>query len=72
MGLLRQRQADGVRPYAMRIERLDESTFVVSPASPGGQNQSEPFSAATRITVTDGKVSRMQQHCSRADALRNS
>jgi ketosteroid isomerase-like protein len=69
MRLLRQRQADGLRPYAMRIDRLDESTFVVSPASLG--DRSEPFSAATRITVTHGKVSEMQQYRSRADALSN-
>jgi hypothetical protein len=51
----------------MRIDHVDESTFVVSPASSG--DQSEPFSAATRITVASGRVTKMQQYGSRADAL---
>jgi ketosteroid isomerase-like protein len=70
MELLRQRQSHGLRPHSMRIDRLDASTFVVSPASHGNRNQSKAFSAATRITVTDGSVSEMQQYRSRADAMR--
>jgi len=69
MELLRHRQSHGPRPHSMRIDRLDESTFVVSPASHGSRNQSEAFFAATRITVTDGRVSEMQQYRSRADAM---
>jgi hypothetical protein len=70
MELHRQRQSHRLRPHLMRIDRLDESTFVVSPASHGNQNQSEAFSAVTRITVTDGRESEMQQYRSRADAIR--
>ena len=70
MALLRQRRAYGLRPHAMRIDRIDENTFVGSPASRGNQNQPEQFFAATRITVTGGQVNQMQQYRSRADALK--
>ena len=71
MGLLRRRQGDGPRPHAMRIDRVDDTTFVVSPACQGERNGSEASAAATRITVTDGKVRAMQQYRSRADAWRS-
>jgi uncharacterized protein len=70
MALLRQHQTEGEQPPAMRIDRLDENTFVVSPAYVSDPNRSESF-PATLITIAHGKVSQMQQYHSRADALRS-
>jgi hypothetical protein len=70
MGLLRQHQAEGAHPDAMRIDRLDDNTFVVSPASGGDPTRDDPL-PATRITIADSKVSQMQQYRCRADALRS-
>ena len=66
MALLRQRQAEGNRPYPVRIERLDEHTFLVSSTKPIDFDGPQPFPVATRVTVADGTVVALQQ--SRTDA----
>ena len=68
MALLRQRRAQAGQNPTMCIDRLDDSTFVVSPAAGGDPNRSESL-PATRITITNGAVSQMQQYRSHADAL---
>jgi ketosteroid isomerase-like protein len=60
--LLRERQAEGNRPYPVRIEHLDEHTFIVSSTKPIDPDGPRPFPVATRITVADGKVTAMQQY----------
>jgi hypothetical protein len=68
MDLLRQRQVDGRPPHPMRIDHRDENTFVLSPVCGGTRKRSER-SAATRITVSEGKVSQMRRYRSRDHAL---
>lgn len=69
MRLLRSCRAGGRRPAPVRIDRLDESIFVVSPVDPSGRDDAEPASVATRITVADGRVVAKQQYRSRDDAV---
>jgi ketosteroid isomerase-like protein len=68
MRLLRQRQAEGLRPYPVRIDHLDEHTFIVSSDRPIDHDGPQPFPVATRITVADGKVVAMQQYRTYGDA----
>jgi hypothetical protein len=53
----------------VRIDRLDESTFVVSHVDPGDRDDSDPGPVATCVTVANGMVVAMQQYRSRDDAL---
>ena len=67
MRLLRQRAADGRTAGPKRVEQVDENTVLVSPDHPGLFG-----AAATRITITHGRVVAMQQYASRDDALASS
>lgn len=62
MRLIRQRQAEGNRPYPVRIEHLDEQTFIVASAKPIDPDGPQPFPVATRVPVTDGRVTVLQQY----------
>lgn len=57
--LLRQRAATrGARPPApVHVRRVDQHTYVVRSDEP----VAEPFPVATRVTVTGGRVTAMQQ-----------
>jgi ketosteroid isomerase-like protein len=59
MRLLRRRAAErGNRPpTAVHVQRVDEHTYVVRSDEPGP----DPFPVATRVTVTGGRVTAMQQ-----------
>jgi len=61
MRLLRQRQSEGLGTYAVRVERVDEHTFIVQSEKPIDPDGPEPFSVATRVTVGGGRVISMQQ-----------
>jgi ketosteroid isomerase-like protein len=63
MRLLRRRASErGELPVApVQVRRIDEHTYAVHSDAPAP----EPFPVATRITVTDGRVTVMQQY--RAD-----
>jgi hypothetical protein len=54
MRLLRQRQAEGNRAYPVRVERVDEHTFLVSSTKPIDFDGPQPFPVATRVSVADG------------------
>jgi len=62
MRLLRERQAEGNRPYPVHIEHLDEHTLMVSSRKPIDLDGPHPFAVATRVTVVGGKVTAMQQY----------
>jgi ketosteroid isomerase-like protein len=74
IGLLTQRRAEGHRPFDVRLEPIDDHTLVVSRA---GTDEGDHRNAddegggagATRATIRDGKVVRMQQYRNRAAAL---
>ena len=57
--LLRQRRTErGDRPPdPVHVRRVDERTYLVASDEPGP----EPFPVATRVTVTGGRVTAMQQ-----------
>jgi len=69
MSLLRQRQTEGGRALPVRIDHIDEHSFVVSAADPADWDRPDGTDTATRITVEHGKVVAMQQYLSRDDAI---
>jgi hypothetical protein len=62
MWLLRQRQAQGSAGYPISIEEVDEHTLLVTTTKPAGVEGPQPLTVATRITLTGGKVTAMQQY----------
>ena len=64
MRLLRQRHTErrGQPPYPVHVTRVDAETYVVSSDSPIDPDGPQPVPVATRITVTNGKVTAMQQY----------
>jgi hypothetical protein len=62
MRLLRQRQTDGSRPYPVRIEHLDEHTFIVASTKPIDYDGPQSFPVETRITIAGGKVIAMHRY----------
>jgi hypothetical protein len=64
IALLRSRRAEEPA-YPVHVRRLDEHTWTVTTDAPVDPEGPEPFAHGTRITVTGGRVSAMQQY--RAD-----
>jgi hypothetical protein len=64
MGALRQRQTgrDGQPPYPVHVDRVEADTDVVPSDSPIDPDGPLPFPVATGVTVTNGKVTQMQQY----------
>nr|WP_166682432.1 nuclear transport factor 2 family protein [Streptomyces sp. 846.5] len=61
MRLLRQRRAED-RPFIeVRIDDVDADTLVVSVARPDQGQGAEEVARATRVTLRDGKISRLRQ-----------
>ncbi|QUW85825.1 ankyrin repeat domain-containing protein (plasmid) [Streptomyces mirabilis] len=54
----------------MRIDQVDELTFVVSLATPSAGDDGRSSGPATRVTVTGTKVTHLQQYPSRTAALK--
>jgi ketosteroid isomerase-like protein len=70
MALLRQRQSEGqARPQPLRIDHVEDHTIVVSAADPTHRSGSESPTVATVATIRGGKIIRLRQHRSRAEAL---
>jgi ketosteroid isomerase-like protein len=66
IGLQAQRRTEGVQPFEVRIDDIDEDTIVISRAGPGSGISD---AAATVATIRDGKVTRLRQYPTRAAAL---
>ena len=64
MALLRRRRTEGPA-YPVHVRRVDAHTWTVTTDAPVDPDGPEPFAHGTRITVTDGRVTAMQQY--RAD-----
>jgi len=64
MALLRRRRTEGAA-YPVHVRRVDDRTWTVTTDAPVDPDGPEPFPHGTRITVTGGRVTAMQQY--RAD-----
>jgi ketosteroid isomerase-like protein len=64
MALLRRRRTEG-SAYPVHLRRVDGHTWTVTSDAPVDPDGPEPFAHGTRITVTGGRVTAMQQY--RAD-----
>lgn len=64
MALLRHRRTEGPA-YPVHVRRIDERTWTVTTDAAVDPDGPEPFARGTRITVTGGRVTAMQQY--RAD-----
>jgi ketosteroid isomerase-like protein len=67
IGLLRQRHADGVQPFPVQIDDVDDNTIVISRAD--STSDGTDGGSATVATIHAGKVIRMRQYPSRTAAL---
>ena len=61
MALLRRRRTEGPA-YPVHVRRVDAHTWTVTTDAPVDPDGPEPFPHGTRITVTDGLVTAMQQY----------
>jgi ketosteroid isomerase-like protein len=62
MRLLQRRKAEDPTVYPVRIERVDDHTFIVQSDKPIDTDGPEPFAVATRVTVAAGRVVAMRQY----------
>jgi ketosteroid isomerase-like protein len=69
MRLQRQRQAEGRGAFEVRIDDVDADTLVVSALHPEHRQGSDGAHTATRVTLRDGRIARLQQYRSREEAL---